>query len=296
MRVVVTGASGFLGRAVVDAFAGDSAQLLCVSRHGDPTGLSADLSEVGDWQDAIAGFAPTHVVHLAGAIQGDHATLERANILTTRNLVDALEGIRPWLLSGGSGAVYGNVDAAELPVTEARLPHPLGAYGYHKLAQEREANRYGGPLCLVRFSNLFGPHQSSRFVVGRMVNEACKCITRSDVSRVVEMGDLSPTRDFLDIRDAALAILNLARKGATGTFNVSSGHETPLRHIAELVREFCPGDWRFEERPDRAPNPIARQALSIDAIRKAVGWTPKRTTRRVVREMVAARLSGTAAT
>lgn len=285
MRVIITGATGFLGSEVVKLFNSLKVPILGIARHAHAPFLNADLSYEGPWRDKIVDFAPTHVFHIAGSVDNNNETW-RTNVSATRLLVDSLNASRPWLLIAGSGAIYGDVEAADLPVVEEAPPNPTGAYAQSKLAQEQEALRYRGPLCLARLANLLGPSQSSRFVVGRLINEIAKLEAPTDSKLVIKMGNLDATRDFLDVRDAAAAIYSLALSRTTGVYNVGSGRETHLREVVKTIKGLHGGNWMVMEDTTAVPSPIQRQALAIEKIRHSTGWTPQYEIRETLKTMV----------
>lgn len=287
MRVIVTGATGFLGSAVVEMLIAHKIPTFGIARGGSPPFFGADISKSGTWQDEIINFAPTHVFHVAGSVAADESILQRANVITTRLLIETLNAIRPWLLSVGSGAVYGDVEAAKLPVTEESSLNPLGAYARSKLAQEAEAMRYKGPLCLARLANLLGPSQSSRFVIGRLLNEISHASTAATPFQIIRMGNLDATRDFLNVRDAASALYSLAQSSATGIYNVGSGQETRLRDVVAMVKALHGGDWEVIEEAAQLHNPIRRQALAIERIHRTTGWLPQHGIKDTIQSMVA---------
>ncbi len=233
--------------------------------------------------DAVRRLRPDRVIHLAGASRPgiEECPLE-FNATGTALLVEALAGLDTWMLLAGSGAVYGAVEDVALPVHETRLPSPSSPYGVSKLAQEQQAQNHRGPLCITRIANLFGPGQSSDYFAGRLVNEVVRLSADGGELR---LGRLSPTRDFIDVRDAADAICQLAQGRVAGLFNLGSGNETPLRSVVEIVCLNCPGNYSIVEDTALAGG-IERQVLSIARLSSAIGWSPKFTLERSLADMV----------
>lgn len=237
----------------------------------------------------LADVRPTHIVHLAGQTRhADPAALVRAHQVGTRLLIHLLGRARPWLLVTSSSAVYGAVPDDQLPISERVEPQPVGDYAMSKLLQERVLEDYGGAHCVFRLGNLLGPGQSKEFVIGRMVFESCCLASHPDVDQVLNMGDLSSTRDFVDCRDVAVAIVRAVEMSVNGLFNIASGREVRLREVALSIRGLLDGGWRVVEHPDRAPHPIRRQALDISAAKSSLGWEPGTPLLKTLSDMVAA--------
>jgi uncharacterized protein len=121
MKVCVTGASGFIGSNLTDYLLGKGHQVVAIGRSKSPNRvsqknyryISADTTQSGEWQNAIAGASA--VVNLAGASifkrwsEGYKRQIYDSRILTTRNAVAALEKDKPAILCSASGVgYYGN--------------------------------------------------------------------------------------------------------------------------------------------------------------------------------------------
>lgn len=158
-RVGITGAAGFVGRALVARFRSDGWEVVGLDRVGGDGVHTADLRDPGDWQRRLAGCAV--VVHTA-ALVSQTASWDaawRANVVATRNVVDAVDpGTR--LVHCSSAAVY----SAHKPVgvDETWPVHPTGrTYGDTKIASEQvvlSAHVAGeADAIVVRPSDVYGP-------------------------------------------------------------------------------------------------------------------------------------------
>jgi nucleoside-diphosphate-sugar epimerase len=109
-----------------------------------------------------------------------------------------------------------------------------------KLAAEHitriNADRHGIGVITARIFNVVGPGQADSHVCGRLAAQLAS-LARAGPA-VLEVGALDTTRDFVDVRDLATALLLVAHRGDHGsTYNVGSGRETPIRFIlSELIR------------------------------------------------------------
>lgn len=170
MRVFVTGAGGFLGRAVVAAAARAGHQVLAMvrpasaGRGGFPAGVievAGDLRQRGAWTDSLVGVDA--VVHCAAAF-GDLASQLAGTVLATENLLNALPGGVKRIVHVSSLSVY-DFDAprSDLDETTPLEAAPLrrDAYTQTKLIQERlirdYAERRGTGLVVIRPGAIYGP-------------------------------------------------------------------------------------------------------------------------------------------
>lgn len=268
-RVVVTGAQGFVGRWLVrELAAGGAAEVLglgrsppeesvfthhvtwCGSRLAAPlaTELRGRLRAPYAYRQVdvcnhralarmVADFRPHWIFHLASALRDDApGDLCRTNVEGTTALTHAIveSGHRPErVIYGSSGAVYGM--PAQLPLGEESSLEPCTLYGATKLAAETAsrllARQHDLPALWARLFNVVGPGQSERHVCGRF-GAGVAALAAGWTPRRMAVGPLTPTRDFIDVRDVARALLLLAHAGKPGrAYNVGSGREVAIREV-----------------------------------------------------------------
>jgi nucleoside-diphosphate-sugar epimerase len=271
-RVLVTGAQGFLGRYLTKALLESSetevvgcgrSPMLTGSfthhiRRGSelvpaplpesidlPTGSSryryvrVDLLDTDGMESCLRECQPNTIFHLASALRDERPDLLlRTNVLGTVSLLNAIGGSGipvDRLIVASSGSVYGR--PRELPLREDALCRPVDDYGASKLAAEGAsrmlASRVGIPCIWARLFNLVGAGQDERHVCARLVSQI-SAIARGGAPPTVYAGNLDSTRDYIDIRDAARALVEIADKGVESSiYNVASGIETPVRRILD---------------------------------------------------------------
>jgi UDP-glucose 4-epimerase len=249
MRLLVTGARGFVGFAVAEAAASRGWEVCGIGRAAQaPENWSghyswADVAH-SDLTPLINGFKPDVVFHGAGSASVGQSFATpvddlRASVLTFASLLDAVRrsNQRPAVLFPSSAAVYGN--PSHLPISETAPTKPISPYGFHKLQCEMLAEEYracfGAKVIVCRLFSLFGPRQK-RLLVWELFRQFT-----SEKPFVQLEGTGKETRDFLSAGDAASAIIELAEQCIDGTwngsntFNIGSGEETMVMALANTL-------------------------------------------------------------
>ena len=164
-RILVTGASGFVGSATVKALADAGHQVRAAVRRSGPTfgaGIEvvqhADLTEALDWQPLLEGI--DQVVHLAGIAHSRRvhpALYDRVNHQATTQLANAAAqaGVGQFVFISSIRAQCG--PAADHALTEGDPPAPVDAYGASKLDAEAAVRASGVPFTILRPVALYGP-------------------------------------------------------------------------------------------------------------------------------------------
>ncbi len=282
MRILVTGASGFLGRHLVTHLTarGDQVTALCLDRGPLPAAMAfaaADVRDRAAVERAVAASDPEAVVHLAALSHvGDSWTRMAdyfdVNVLGTENVVAAAAGRR--LLFASTAEVYGAVPEAEQPIAESRPIAPRSPYALTKAAAERTALAAGAVV--ARLFNLAGPGQAANFALPAFATQLAT-IARGAAPPVLKVGNLAARRDFVHVADAVEAMALLVDHGAPrGLYNLASGLSFS---IAEALDRLCAAagvEIRIEEDPSRF-RPLDLPLLCGDATRIAqLGWRPRR--------------------
>lgn len=280
-KLLVTGASGFVGRHVRDACA-DGGCLAGWEFCQAPSGL--DIREARQLRDWVASVAPDAVLHLAAqsfvprSFEDPQETID-INLSGTLNLLQALQagGFRGRMVYVSSGDVYGRIPDEALPVTEARMPEPRSPYAVSKLAAEMLCLQWQRTealdVMIARPFNHVGPGQDARFVLPAL---AAQVVAIADGKRpaVIEAGDIDTTRDFTDVRDVVAAYAAMIERGSPGaTYLVGSGVE---RRVRDLLTAMCTiEDISPEIRQDASrlrPAEQRRMAANASRLRGETGW------------------------
>jgi GDP-4-dehydro-6-deoxy-D-mannose reductase len=299
VRILITGASGFVGGHLVELLRAEQpdAQVYgLVKPHGaargeEPPGLrvlEADLDDPGAVAVAVGAALPDRVIHLAGQSSVQHSWNDPGSTLRTNvmGLVHILDAVRarelsPRVLVVGSADEYGLVEARDLPLREDRPLRPRSPYAVSKAAQSLLARQYAaGPDALPVVCTRTFPHTGPRRGEGFAESSFARQLAEIEAGRraaVLQVGNLQAVRDFCDVRDVVRAYWGLLERGAPGeVYNVCSGDGIRLGDLLQRLIELS--GLRVEVRvdPDRL-RPLDIPALVGDPgkLRQATGWVPR---------------------
>jgi UDP-glucose 4-epimerase len=296
MRVLVTGAGGFVGRALVHRLVEAGHDVTAVTRRAwseHPAGVRsvvADVLDSGAIMSAIDEGEPEGVCHLAALTHVRDSFQEpvryfSVNVTGTLHVLQALgqladrTGRVPRLVFGSTVAVYGVV--GKQPITEDAPPLPTTPYGVTKLAADRAIGFQAatGALAAVslRCFNVAGATpQTCDTDLTRVIPKALAVAAGTEPYLVMN-GDGSSIRDYLhvaDLADAYLAALDAAEPGRHAIYNTGSGLAVSLRDVVDSVERVTARQIAIRPNPPQNEPP----ALLADnsRIRGELAWEPRR--------------------
>lgn len=295
-RSVVTGAGGFIGSHLCEALvqSGVRVRALCryTSRRDEgnlaliPPDVRSEIEvEFGDMRDRdfvgrIINGADV-VYNLAASISVPYSFVAprevvMTNIEGTLNVLTASADAEiPRVVQVSSSEVYGT--AQYTPMDEhhpldAQSPYAASKVGADKLAESFHRS-YGLPVVVARPFNTYGPRQSLRAVIPTVVAQAL-------AGGELELGAVSPTRDFVFVRDTVEGLIRLGQDDVPlgEVFNIATGEDVSVARIVEIVSQLLGRELSVRSVPERMrPNQSEVHQLRGDA-RKLMGatqWKPQ---------------------
>ena len=279
MRAVVTGGSGFVAGWL----------LRHLEEAGDHVVVADDSTDITDGAAIgalIRDAAPDAVYHLAafthvGKSWEEPREVFRVNAGGTLELIQAALACDPLprVLLVGSAEVYGTVRPEQLPLTEEAPLRPVSPYAASKVAAEflglQAHLGHGLPVIRVRAFNHIGPGQHPSFVVPAFARRITEARARGD--RVLPVGNVTPRRDFTDVRDVVRAYRLLVERGRAGeAYNVCSGRAVSIEEVARRMLALAGAELELVPDPE-LERPVDVPVLLGDPakLRAATGWEPE---------------------
>lgn len=290
MTALITGAGGFVGPHVARHVHALGQQVQGMGR-GEPVAgfdayLRADLLDADAVQRAIDASRPDVIYHLAAQSAVPRSWEDPAgtivnNLVGEINLLEAVRhaGIDPVIVVAVSADAYGRVAPLDNPVDEQVPFRPLSPYAVSKAAQDLLSYQYaagrGMRIIRMRTFNHLGPGQSDRFAIPSFARQLAT-IERGLHPPLLETGDLSPERDFTDVRDIARAYVLAADRCVPGeAYNVGSGVASRIGDLLQALVALCRVPVEVRQDPARLrPVDVPRMVCDATRFRKTTGWLP----------------------
>ncbi|MDX6743761.1 NAD(P)-dependent oxidoreductase [Actinocorallia sp. A-T 12471] len=274
-RMLLLGATGFLGRHVAERASGW--EVVTASRTEDAADVRLDPTHDGV-RELVRKVRPSAVVNCAGAVSGTPAELVAGNVTLVSAVAEAVREEGGRLVHVGSAAEYGRVPEG-VPVAETTAPRPVGAYGMTKLAGTELALSVPGSVVL-RVFNPVGPGAPRASLLGGVAAQLAEGASE------VRTGPLGAVRDYVDVRDVADAVLAAAARTATGILNVGSGAATVSRDLVRALLALVPGRTLAEDGDASARSAsVPWQRADVGTTTAALGWTPATPLATAVRDL-----------
>ena len=301
MKVLVTGADGFVGRFLVRRLLDDGRDVYAAVRPGAgqlPDGFSdaersairwlpLELTDADSVRQSV-GLPYDAVVHLAAVASGPDALRDpgyawSVNAAGTARLVQVLAEARrdgradPQVLIISTGEVYGRGDGSPRRETDALAP--CSPYAASKVGAEAAAleawRRTGLRVVVARAFPHTGPGQDDRFVVPAFVRRLK--FAKQVGAPVVKVGNLEPVREFVHVLDIVEAYARLLVKGTSGeAYNVASGQGISLEDLLFKLAEMAGVRPIVEADPElMRPADVPHLVGDATKLRAATGWAPR---------------------
>ena len=289
MKVLITGAAGFIGGYLVRHCIENGGTVLGVDEHpNEPCSEAAfvrcDVRDARRLSDLMRTFRPERIFHLAAqsspvvSVLQPHRTFD-VNVGGTVNLFEALRelDLKPVVVVACSSAEYGGrVENEEVAVRESDPLRPLHPYGVSKVAQDLLAAQYfqrcSIPAIRMRIFNTTGPGK---------LNDVCSDVTRRAVE--IELGLRQPTlpvgsltncRAIGDVRDLVRGLWLAAERGAAGdVYNIGATRTHSVQEVIDLVRSQVTSSFTVEQDPSLMRSCDERIIRGdINKFKQCTGW------------------------
>ena len=299
MRVLLTGATGFIGsfvlRRLLSCGSHDVALLAPPGsetwRIDDYLGpcerIDGDLEDLRPAEASILDFAPEVVVHLAWSGVAARLRDDACQLANLRGSLDLVQialraGARAWV-GLGSQAEYGPWTG---PIREDAPTRPTSLYGAAKLSCGLLAGRLcaeaGVRFAWLRLFSAYGPTDDPNRFVPHLIRTLLES-RRPSLTEGVQLWD------YLAAEDAAEAIgLAAVDSEAEGIYNLGSGDAVPLRQVAEMIRDLIDpaAPLGLGEVP-YGHSPVMHLQADVSRLRDELGWSPRIPLEKGLAELVA---------
>jgi UDP-glucose 4-epimerase len=269
-KVIVTGASGFIGRELIKKLRLiSSLEVLPVSRS------KKDRSHihVSSYREAPSGDI---LVHLAEP--SDRSIISKfseIDLLAINNdLQFLLKKNYQAIIYCSSSVVYGNFGSK--PFLETKKIKPYDHYSSMKLNSEQQILKHNG--IVARISNVIGHGMSKKNVLSDILSQF-------PGEGNIYLKNIKPIRDFIAIEDVVDGLITMILNGGKGIYNIGSSRGVSIEELSRIVLE-AQGCKAREIRAKNLHAANSYNVLNIDKMKKTFNWTPKITIEEKIKELI----------
>ena len=285
--ILVTGGAGFIGSHLCQLLLEEDAHVVVVDNLSSgrerlipseatlksldvrSTSITKTVSDVSP--DAIVHLAAIHYIPYCNEHPGEAVDV---NVVGTRRLLEAARNVSDLeaLVFASSAAVYPTRKGAN--VESSRLD-PIGIYGETKLLGEYLARLFaidsGVPTAAARLFNVYGPNETNPHLIPAILEQVV------NGRRSIELGNLTPRRDFVYVRDVARAIIAMLTEfdGDFRPFNVGTGTTHSVQEVVEETGRAIDDEISITQDDSRMrENERPHLEADVSRIRSEIGWSP----------------------
>jgi GDP-4-dehydro-6-deoxy-D-mannose reductase len=284
MKILITGACGFVGRFLRDELVAHGHEVVAHDRTQDAD-VQFDIADVEGVAEGVAKLNVDACIHLAGIAfvpRGwtEPKTMFDVNVGGTINMLEAFREFAPHarLLAVTSSQIYGNEPRPE-PIREEDKCEPDNIYAVAKLAADYTTLlyhvRHGQFTMTARPANHIGPGQSPDFVLPSFVRQLHEIAAGKREPKML-VGNLDSIREFTDVRDVARAYRLLIENGKPGqAYNIASGRFVTIRWILGKLCEFAGVQPEIVVDPKLFRPTDEQPHIDFTRIQRDTGWCPE---------------------
>ncbi len=283
MRVVVTGAAGFIGSHLAEALIASGDEVVGIDcftdyydrslKESNAQGLEVRRIDLARDDFDFAGFDV--VYHLAGQPGvrsfGDvFPTYLERNVLASQRVFEAAVAAGTRVVFASSSSIYG--EAESYPTPEDTPPRPVSPYGITKLTCEHLARAYGRSFDLdavvLRYFNAYGPRQRPDMAFPRIIQAL------AGGEPFTLFGDGEQSRSFTYVLDIVAATLAAGRGAPTGSvYNVGGGEEATMNETINALEQIAGRQLEVQHEAAVAGDQLRTKAETT-RISDELGWQP----------------------
>lgn len=289
-KILLTGGAGFVGSNLLNLLIKSKYEVLVIDNLStgksenipqnidEVNFLNADITDKKSIERSITDYAPEAVIHLAAihfipyCNEYPEETF-KTNVIGTRNLLDICKSVRPDIfIFASSAAVYGISDS---PVKENDPLDPMDIYGFTKLVGEDLCRLFhyetNIATIMCRIFNVYGPGETNPHVIPEIIEQFI------NDNKSLEIGNITPKRDFIHVFDLVNAIVSLMTsfKSGVDVFNLGSGIEYSVGEIIDFCKEITHKNPEVKSTESRSRKSDRMHLLSdISKIKKSTDWRP----------------------
>jgi|APHM01.1.fsa_nt_gi Nucleoside-diphosphate-sugar epimerases len=298
-RIVVTGGAGFIGSHLVERLASDTTEILVLDTEAngdrslldiDPQFESVDIRDQA-LESILTEFDPDTIYHLAALhyIPYCNANPEEAfevNVMGTRNILNVARQLDSLsnIVFASTAAVYPPRDEAN---HESTTTGPMDIYGRTKLIGEDLCRLFAQEtnvsITAARLFNVYGPNETNEHLIPAILQQV-----RAG-RRDIELGNLSPKRDFIHVDDAARALecLGTQFKGTFEPYNIGTGDPYSVREVVEETSAALDESITITQDDDRTrESDRPHLEADISKLTTDFAWEPQVNFREGLRELL----------
>lgn len=289
-RVLVTGGAGFIGSALIKELQKHDYEIFVYDNLSfgnrdfltidDEHFFEEDIRDLPAFLQTVKQVQPEWLIHLAAIHFIPYCNQHpyesaNINIQGTMNALQVARDVKSVekVFFASTAAVYPIYDEA---VTESHPTGPLDIYGLSKLTGEHLCREFhlqsGKPTVICRLFNAFGPNETNPHLIPEIQNQV------NEGKRVINLGNLTPKRDFIHTYDMARAIRMLMEKDdiSFDLFNLGRGIEYSVTEIVEAFERQLNEKIQIQVEESRVRK-VERMHLLADVtkLKKATGWRPE---------------------